>query len=88
MHMKYTFHNKFRMIIFHDQKTLLLNFKSNHSYMYFKIGVLKNFAIFTGKHLWWIYWTPGCGRKGPMNWGLSVCPSVRQFSWDWLISFF
>ena len=23
--------------------------------MFFKIGVLKNFAIFTGKHLWWIY---------------------------------
>ena len=23
--------------------------------MFFKIGVLKNFAIFKGKHVWWIY---------------------------------
>ena len=27
--------------------------KSNHSQMFFKIGVLKNFAIFTGKCLCW-----------------------------------
>ena len=26
--------------------------KSSRSQMFFKIGVLKNFAIFTGKHLW------------------------------------
>ena len=38
-----------------------------------------------------LYWTPGLGRKGPVNKGLSVLsdlPSVRKFSWDWLISFF
>ena len=46
MHNKYVFHNKFRMIIFHDQKTLSLNFKSSRSQMFFKIGVLENFAIF------------------------------------------
>ena len=27
--------------------------KSNRSQMFFKIGVLKNFAKFTGKHLCW-----------------------------------
>ena len=47
MHIKYAFHNKFRIIIFHDQKSLPLNFKSSRSKMFFKIAVLKNFAIFT-----------------------------------------
>ena len=42
-YMKYVFHNKFRMI-FHDQKTLLLNFKSNHSLFFFNISNLKHFA--------------------------------------------
>ena len=51
MHMKYVFLNTFKMIKFHDQKTLSLNFKSSHSQMFFKIDVLKNFATFTGKHL-------------------------------------
>ena len=27
--------------------------KGSHSQMFFKIGVLKKFAIFTGKHLCW-----------------------------------
>ena len=36
-----------------NQKTLSLNFKSSHLQMFFKIGVLKNFAIFAGKHLCW-----------------------------------
>ena len=39
------------MIIFHDQKSLSLNFKSSRSQMFFKIDVLKNLAMFTGKHL-------------------------------------
>ena len=51
MHMKYILHNKFRMIIFHDQKVLSLNFKSSRSQMFFKIDILKNLAMFTGKHL-------------------------------------
>ena len=51
MHMKYVLHNKFRMIIFHDQKALSLNFKSSCLQMFFKIDVLKNLAMFTGKHL-------------------------------------
>ena len=29
------------------------NYRSSSSQMFFKIGVLKNFAIFTGKHLRW-----------------------------------
>ena len=28
-------------------------YRSNRSYMFFKIGFLKNFAHFTGKHLFW-----------------------------------
>ena len=43
------------MIIIHDQKTLLLNFKSSFSQMFFKIGTLANFTIFTGKYVWCIY---------------------------------
>ena len=31
----------------------MLIFKSSGSQMFFKIGVLKNFATFTGKDLWW-----------------------------------
>ena len=55
MHMKYILHNKFRMIIFHDQKALSLNFKSSNLQMLLKIYVLKNLAMFTGKHLCWSY---------------------------------
>ena len=37
--------------------------------MFFEIGVLKNFAIFTGKHLCWLlqpffYWTPTIATSG------------------------
>ena len=49
-HMKYVFHNKFRMI-FHDQKTLSLNLKNSRLQMFFKIDVLNHFAIFTRKYL-------------------------------------
>ena len=57
MHMKYVFHNRFSMIvpIKINQKALSLNFKSSRSQMFFKIGVLNNFAIFAGKHLCWSY---------------------------------
>ena len=43
----FVLHNKFRMIIFHDQKVLSLNFKSSLLQMFFKIDVLKNLAMFT-----------------------------------------
>ena len=33
-------------------RTLFL-FRSSRSQVFFKIGLLKNFANFTGKHLWW-----------------------------------
>ena len=55
MQMKYVLHNKFRMIIFHDQKALSLNFKSTHLQMFLKIDVLKNLAMFTEKRLCWSY---------------------------------
>ena len=55
MHMKYVLYNKFRMIIFYDQEALTLNFKSSRLQMFFKIDVLKNLAMFTGKHLYWSY---------------------------------
>ena len=50
MHMKYVFHNKFR-ITFHDQKTLSLNSKSRLSQIFFQIGVLKNFVMLIGKNM-------------------------------------
>ena len=31
----------------------LTSLKSSHSQMFFKMGILKNFAIFTGRHLCW-----------------------------------
>ena len=31
---------------------LISNIRSSHSHMFFKIGFLKNFTIFTGKHPW------------------------------------
>ena len=40
--MKHVLYNKFRMIIFHDQEALTVNFKSSHLQMFFKIDVLKN----------------------------------------------
>ena len=42
MHMKHVLYNKFRMIIFHDQEALTVNFKSSCLQMFFKIDVLKN----------------------------------------------
>ena len=76
MHMKYDFYSKFRMIIFHDQKTLLVSFKSSRLQMFFKIGVLKNFTMFKGKHLCWSYfliqlqgWRPAIVLKRDFNTG-------------------
>ena len=63
MRKKYLFHNKFRMIIFHDQKTLSLNFKISCSQMFFNIGVRKNFKIFTGKQLCLSYFFCTCNHK-------------------------
>ena len=38
---------------FHKNENNQCNSKSSRLQMFFKIGVLKNFAIFTGKHLCW-----------------------------------
>ena len=32
---------------------ILISIRSSCSQMFFKVGVLKNFAIFTGEHLCW-----------------------------------
>ena len=45
MYMKYHLHNKFRMIIFHDQKALSLNFKGIRSQMFFKKDFVKNLHV-------------------------------------------
>ena len=58
MLMKYVFHNKFRLIIFQDQKALSLNFKSSRLQMFFEITVLKNFAIVTVTKLEMKNWAP------------------------------
>ena len=47
----------------------MLIFRSSCSLMFFKIGVLKNFATFTGKHLCWplqafFYRTPAVAASG------------------------
>ena len=79
--------NFFELIIFNS---LLFQqmYQSKHSqYVYGTIQCFTWLAFF--------YWTPDCGRKGPMNYGLSVRPSVFlsfrlsvwKFPWDWLISF-
>ena len=34
---------------------MMIMFRSNRSQMFFKIVVLKNLAIFTGKHLCWCF---------------------------------
>ena len=39
----------------HERKGLSQSFKSIRSQMLFKIGALKNFALFTGKHLWSLF---------------------------------
>ena len=36
----HVFYSKFRMIVFHNHRTLSLNFKSSRLQMFFKIGVL------------------------------------------------
>ena len=54
MQMKYALHNKF-IVIFHDQKSLSLNFRSSRLQMFFKIDVLQNLAMFAGKHMCWSY---------------------------------
>ena len=53
--MKYDFRNEFRMIISNDEKTLSISLKSRRLQMFFKIGILRNFATFTRKDLWLIY---------------------------------
>ena len=34
-----------------------------------------------------VLWTPGRHCEGPINLGLSICPSVRKFCRNWPISF-
>ena len=36
--------------------------KSNHSQIFFKIGALKNFEIFTGKYMYWSHFDKDAGR--------------------------
>ena len=41
------------MIFAYISLTFAILFRSSRSQMFFKLGVLKNFAIFSGKHLCW-----------------------------------
>ena len=51
----------FRYALRSLQKTFFDKFRSIRSHMFFKIGVLKNVAIFTGKKLFWgLKNTSGC----------------------------
>ena len=43
----------FRTLSNHFREKFHIRCRSSHSQMFFKIGLLKSFAIFTGKHLCW-----------------------------------
>ena len=65
----------------------MLNFRSSPSLMFFKIGVLKNFATFTGKHLCWplqafFYRTPTVAASGFSRQQKSA---KIFFSWIWYL---
>ena len=62
----------------------MLIFRSSRSQMFFKIGVPKNFAIFTGKHLFWplqafFYRTPAVADSR-LSW-----QQIFFFSWIWYL---
>ena len=53
-------------------------YRSSRLQMFFKIGVLKNFAIFTGKHMCWSlflvgYFDAGHGWRGKKVPSLKIC---------------
>ena len=77
---------KKRVQDFHSYR---LTYRSNHSKIFFKIGVLKNFAKFTRKHLWWRFfliklqtWRPATLLKRDSNTG-AFLRYLRNF-WDYL----
>ena len=49
---------------------ILIKFRSSLSQMFFKIGVLKNFIIFTGKHL--------CRSLFNKDTGLKACNIIKE----------
>ena len=60
----------------------MLIFRSSRAQMFFKISVLKNFALFTGKHLCWplqafIYRAPRVAASGFSR------QQIPLFSWIW-----
>ena len=63
-------------------RELTLSARSNCSQMFFKIRVLKNFAIFTGKHLCWSLFfqsiRPATSLKRDSNTGVFLC-NLRNF---------
>ena len=65
--------------------TEVLIFRSSRSQMFFKIDVLKNSVIFTGKHLHWplqafFYKTPTDSASGFLR------QQILSFSWIWYLS--
>ena len=46
-------------------RALYVILKCSHSHIIFKKGVLKNFAIFTGKQLWWSVFVIKLKASGP-----------------------
>ena len=77
---------KKRVQDFHSYR---LTYRSNYSKMFFKIGVLKNFTICTGKHLFWSLiliklqtWRPAALLKRDSNTG-AFLRYLRNF-WDYL----
>ena len=62
------------MLLPADIQYLIANFmfisynerRSSRSQMFFKVGVLKNFAIFARKYLWWILFLINLFNKKPI----------------------
>ena len=55
---------------------LIVSYRSNGLRMFFKIGVLKNFANSTGKHLYWSLFLTSCRPSGIFDRTLPVAASV------------
>ena len=53
--------------------------------MFFKIGVLKNFAIFTGKHLCWSLFNKVAGLKATGEYWEFFKNTVVERTLQWLL---
>ena len=55
------------MIVRMIMRTVMRKYRSSRSQMFFKIGILKHFANFTGKHLCWSFFLMKLQALRPAN---------------------